>query len=137
MSETFKSNLSLREIPLKRVLKTYIVANVIRKYITMGIRVLWKEEMNPQILSRRIQLEKILKEIREIVMFIDCVTAMQESKHQTKAGIAFWLVFDGPECIYERFENIICKKFLEAGVEIESVKSVKGRGMTLFIYTLT
>jgi len=66
-------------------------------------------------------------------VYRDCVTAMKESKHETKAGFAFWVVYDGPEYVSERFENLICKKFLESGVEIESVKSVRGRGKEFIV----
>ena len=40
----FTPNLTLREIPLKRALKTYVIATVLKKYLTVGVRVLWKEE---------------------------------------------------------------------------------------------
>jgi len=52
-SEQFKRNLSLREIPLKTLLKTYIVANVVNKYITIGVRVLWKEKMEFRNVDKR------------------------------------------------------------------------------------
>jgi len=118
--DEFKPNSTLREIPLKRILKTYIVSNVVDKYLTAGIRVLWKEKDFSDMFEKRSKLETVLKEIKQIVFYVNCVTALKETGDEIKAGFAFWIVYDWPESTLEKFENMVCKKFIEVGVKIAS-----------------
>ena len=109
---------SLREPPLKRALKSYIVSLVTEKYLTIGIRVLWngKEDFN-EMWQKRLQLENILKSLKQIVMFIDCITAMKSK--EVKPGFAFWIAYDSAEFTSEAYENFICGKIMEHGFDIE------------------
>ena len=127
----YKPNKELREEPLKRVLKSYIVPIICCKYQTTAVRVLWKEDSYSLMWSKRVQLESMLKEIKPVVAFISCITAVDErkkSENSWKAGYTFWIAFDWPEYGISGFENMICKKFFDAGVSVSSCKSVQGRG---------
>ena len=129
---SFNPNSTLRENPLKRVLKTYVVSDVSSKYMTTAIRVLWSDKDFSEMYEKRIILESILREIKQIVMFINCVTSLKEKEHSIQSGFGFWIAYDWPEISCEKFENLICKKFIEAGMEIRSCKTVKGRGKKIF-----
>lgn len=45
--------------------------------------------------ARRQQLEEIVKGVKEIKMYISCVTAMTKDE-DTETGFAFWIVYDWP-----------------------------------------
>eukprot|EP00111_Clytia_hemisphaerica_P011731 TCONS_00034460-protein len=124
----FTPNLTLREIPLKRALKTYVIATVLKKYLTVGVRVLWKEEDYSKMYERRNFLEGLLKNMDEVKMTISCVTSIAK-KEETMTGFSFWIVYDHPDITSSKFENMICKRFLEAGCRISYYKALKGRGI--------
>ena len=128
---TFIPKKSLRENPLKRALKSMIVCHVINKYMTVGIRVLWDEKDYSTMWEKREVLEGILKQMKEVVFIIDCITAMKESKEKMTVGYSFWICFDFPEHTSEMFENRVSKAFINAGVKIASCKSIKGRGKNI------
>ena len=123
----FTPNLTLREIPLKRALKTYVISTVLKKYLTVGVRVLWKEEDYSRMYERRKFLEGLLKHMDEVKMTISCVTSMAK-KEETMTGFSFWIVYDHPDITSSKFENMICKRFMEAGCRISYYKTLKGRG---------
>ena len=125
-------NSTLREVPLKRCLKTFIVSHVIEKYMTVGIRVLWEEKDFSDMYEKRLQLEQLLTDIKEVVLIINCVTAMTE-KETTKTGFCFWIAYDYPEVTSYKFEAYLCKKIMEKEIEISSCKGVKGRGKLFII----
>ena len=130
----FKPNKSFREMPLKRALRSYVVSTVCKSYLTLGIRVLWKEENFSDMYVRRKELEQIFKNVKEIKMVISCVTAISK-KEKTDTGFAFWIVYDRPKITASKFENMLCKRIIKTGVRISCCKGVKGRGkMLLLIY---
>lgn len=59
--KTFKLNKSLREKPLERALRTYVISTVCQSYLTLAIRVLWKKKDFSDMFARREKLENILK----------------------------------------------------------------------------
>lgn len=133
-AEKFKPNKSFREVPLRRALKSFIVSTVIESYVTMAIRVLWKEKNFSDMYVRREQLEKIFKDTPQIKMAISCVTAMERGE-ETDTGFCFWLAYDWPEITVNKFENLLCKKIIDTGVKIDSCKRIRARGMCYFIFT--
>ena len=128
----YKPNNSLREPPLQRALKSFIVSYVNEKYLTIAIRVLWNEaeEFNTM-WEQRLKLEGVLKGLKQVVLFIDCITAMQNKK--ISCGFAFWIAYDASEVTAEAFENFICEKILETGFNIQHCKRAKTRGI-FFVY---
>ena len=78
--KVFKPNKSLREKPLARALRTYVISTVCKSYLTLAIRVLWKEKDFSDMYARREQLKNILKAVKEIKMVIGCVTAMEKGE---------------------------------------------------------
>jgi len=85
----YKPKDSLREAPLKRALQAYIVSPLVKKYVVCSVRCLWKqaEDFN-DLYEKRKKLENTLKEIKEIVFFINCITSIKEADCIT-CGFAF------------------------------------------------
>ena len=44
-------------------------------------------------------------------------------------GISYWIAYDWPECGASAFEEMIAKMFFTAGLDLESCRTVKGRGI--------
>ena len=133
--EEFTPKRELREIPLRRALLSYVVPVFVAKYQAIAVRTLWKLENASDVMwGKRQQLEGDLRKIPNVVAFFSCATALEERKRNHEGrrtflpGFAFWIVFDWPEYMVQAFENMVCQRLLDAGLEIDSCKSVKGRG---------
>ena len=133
-SDSVRANSCLREEPLKRILKNFIVLPVIDKYLTVGIRVLWNEDRMQSCMEKEQQLQGIFKNMKQVKMFVSCVTAVKSKDYL--AGICYWLAYDFPEITAKKFENMICQKILKAGFDVSSCKSVNGRGMKFLKYSI-
>lgn len=119
----------LKANQLKRALKTYIIPIVSNKYHSLGIRVLWTEEKDCKTMwEHRLKLESMLCSIKEIVLFFSCVTASDGEDNSMHFGFSFWISFDWTAYGLETFENLISKKFMEAGLCIHQCKSLRSRG---------
>ena len=132
-AKDFKPRWTLRENPLKRVLKSYVVTNVVTKYVTYAVRVLWQDTEYSTMWEKRQKLETALKDIPQVALIINSITAMDEKKN-INVGFAIWRAYNWPEHVTETFENLVCRKFMDLGMQIHSCKSVKGRGK-LFFFT--
>ena len=79
-ADNFQPNLTLREEPLKRALKSYLVAPILSKYIVCSVRVLWRESDNDlnDLYEKRRKLEGELERLKEVSLFIDCITNSNE-----------------------------------------------------------
>ena len=130
---SFKASTELREPPLQRALRTYVVSPLNEKYLTIALRVIWNSrEEYSTMWEQRLLLEDVLKSINQVVFFIDCITAM---RGQTiGCGFAFWISYDSSEFTAEAFENYVTKKILETGFNIDHCKRAKTRGMFVFMF---
>ena len=128
-----KPNRQLRQEPLKRLLKSFIVSNVVQNYITIGLRVLWAEKDYSDMFERRSQLEEIIKYIKHVSLFVTSITAM-EKHEETYTGFAVWLALDWPEMTSHKFEHFFCKKIMKSGFNIASCTVLSGRGKKYFIF---
>lgn len=137
--QTFVPKATLRETPLKRALKSYLIPIVLSKYVVFGLRVLWKDNITDfnDFYVKRKKLEEQLDKTKEVVFFINCITAMKGSGDSTKVGFAFWIAVDYAESQIMKFETYISKLFLEAGVEVPQVNSIRGRGKNFFKFLIT
>lgn len=132
--DTFTPQKTLRQNPLKRALKAFLVGPLLKKYIVCSVRVLWKndEDFNDMYEKRRL-LEGKMKAMEEVVMLVNCITAMKPSDGDTKVGFAFWVVFDFAESQSNKLEDQIVKTILEAGLDVDDVTSIRARGKKCFI----
>ena len=126
----FKPKLTVREKTVKRALSSYIVEPVCKKYLALSIRVLWRNDGTMHfndLYEKRIKLQEELRSVKEVVFFIDCITAMtkRESVH---IGFAFWIAYDFVQTQASKLETFLIKKILETNVDVEEVKSVNSRG---------
>jgi len=129
-----KPKKGLREIPLKRGLKSFLIPHIANKYEVAGIRVLWKKPKFNNLYEMRMKLEHEIKNINEIVLIISCFTGIEERKQkgnkpaEVMLGFAFWMAFIWPEHALETFEDQVCGKLMKLGVNINSCKSLRVRG---------
>ena len=128
-ADNFQPNLTLREEPLKRALKSYLVAPILSKYIVCSVRVLWRESDNDlnDLYEKRRKLEGELERLKEVSLFIDCITAMKKSNGGIKIGFAFWVAFDFAESQGSKLEDYITKRFFESGLDVAEVNCIRGR----------
>ena len=77
---SFEPKGSLRESPLKRALKSYIVAPIASRYLTVAIRVLWEDENASLMWQKRKKLEEILVNNEKVSFIFNCITAIKEKK---------------------------------------------------------
>jgi len=128
-SSCYKPKATLREEPLKRALRSYLVNPVLKKYVVCSIRCLWKDNDSGfnDMLQKRNTVENCLLQVEEIALVVSCVTAMKE-KSNVKCGFAFWVGFDFAESLISKMEDHIFKRIFESGVDVSEVKSIKSRG---------
>ena len=126
----YMPKLALRERPLERALKSYIIPVIVSKYQVIAIRCLWNLDEFNNIWPKRKEIDSMLSKVQSVCGFFSCVTAQPDRKTKTikEVGFGYWIFFDWPEYGLEAYENLICKKFMEAGLSIESCKSTGGRG---------
>lgn len=154
MDNKFKPQRELRSDVLKNALKTYIVSPLCKSYQACAVRALWNEETSAlDIWKQRKTLENKLFSMEKVVAFVSSFTAIESKSGKKKRkstenlesdesneessgnekstvtlGLAFWIVFDWPECVQDNFLEMISKEFMEAKLGIESCRAVKGRG---------
>ena len=149
MEKNFRPKLSLRSTVIKNALRSYFVPAFARKYQVAAVRTLWNVELDipgKTIWGKRRELEEFLYNNENIVAYVSCVTAHSQVSHKRKRessdeesdskdtdvanipGIAFWIVFDWPEFANDTFEERLSKLFMEAGLNLMSCKSIRGRG---------
>ena len=126
---SYKPKSSLREEPLKRALKCYLVSPILKKYVVCSVRCLWKENGTGynDMLQKKEKVENCLRQVKEIALVVSCVTAMKD-KDEIKCGFAFWVAFDFAESLITKMEDQIFKLIFESGVDVSEVKSIKTRG---------
>jgi len=61
--------------------------------------------------ERRSQLEDMIKQIKQVSLFITSITAM-EKHEETFTGFAVWIALDWPQMTAHKFEHSICKKVI-------------------------
>ena len=128
-----KANSCLREEPLKRVLRNFIVSPMVESFLTVGLRVLWREKDIRKCLLNRDKVDEILKGFKEIVMIISCITVIKDKDGENSIGFSYWIVYDFPQITASKFENMLCRKILSAGFNVTSCKGLKGRGNKSYI----
>ena len=126
----FQPNSYLRESPLKRVLQTYLVAPILKKYLCTSVRVLWKDNNadHNNLYETRKHMEQALQEIDNVAFILNCITAMKTSSGEMKFGFAFWVAFDFAAAQCSKMEEFVIKKLLACGVDVNQVSSIKPRG---------
>ena len=82
----------------------------------VALRVLWKSKNYNNLFSKRKELESVLKQVKAVVLVISCMTCFKNEE------------VDVGQYGLQAFENLICQKFLEAGVSIDSCKCIKTKG---------
>ena len=133
-----KPRKELREIPLKRALKSFVIPHIVKNYEVVALRVLWKRPDFNDMQEMRSKLEAAIKGIKEVGIFISCITAQEERKlkgqqhPEIKTGFSFWVAFEWPEHLIESFEDQICKTIIPIGVDIDQCKSLRARGNSNF-----
>jgi len=96
---------------------------------------LWKQDDDPNdLFEKRSKMESTLKDVAEMVLFINSITLMKHGEEIT-CGFAFWLCFDFAESQVAKMENYIIRKLLACEVEIDYIKSIRSRG-NIFYYVL-
>lgn len=131
--DDFKTNKELREVPLKKALKTYIIPLITKKYNVIGVRIVWNASNYSNMYTKRKEIQDKLSKVIPVVAFISCTTGLEERKEekQTKNGYSFWIVFECPDYHFDSLENHVCKLFYGCDVEIDSCKPLKPRGKNL------
>jgi len=87
-SVCYKPKAMLRDEPLKRALRSYLVNPVLKKYVVCSIRCLWKDNDSGfnDMLQKRKTVENCLLQVEEIALVASCVTAMKENVN-VKCGL--------------------------------------------------
>ena len=79
-----KPNRRLASNTLKQALRAFIIPVVADRYHVFTVRVLWKVEKNhiykanEQVTAKRRQLELLLEQSDEIILFISCITGQEK-----------------------------------------------------------
>ena len=87
-----KPNRRLASNTLKQALHAFIVLFVANRYHVFTVRVLWKVEKNhiykanEQVTAKRRQLELLLEQNDEIIMFISCITGQEKGASTKRKG---------------------------------------------------
>ena len=147
----FVPNSQIRSAILKNALKAYVVQPIIRFYNIIAVRCLWSEEESDKTtwVKRRL-IELLLDKEPRVIVHVSCITALvkknsSKRKHDSsddeddttvpctsertrQAGVSFWIACDVPDVGMPSLENDIIKLFLAADLNIQSCRSVHGRG---------
>ena len=107
---------------------------------------------------KRREMQELLYRDNEVVAYFSCITALENRRKKRKRpqkqpamtasfsseesededdedddninmpGISFWIVFDWPAHALHGFEEKLTKLFMSSGLNLDSCKTIKGRG---------
>ena len=116
----------MKSIVLKSALKSFVLSHVTNHYEVAAVRLLVEVKNDIWLVRRR--MEEKLANLKEVVGFISCLTALKTSDHKEPLpGISFWVIFSWPEYGIQAYEDHITKLFLKEQVDLYSCKAVRGR----------
>ena len=132
---SIKPKKELRSQPLKSSLKCFVTDYICKYYEVASIRALLKSTKQ-EIWEIRQVLEQSLRKDNHIVGFFSCGTAIEQKiggEKKGNPGLAFWVMFDWPECSLNAYEAYLSKLFIKTGLDLLSCKAIKGRSKFFFL----